>query len=256
MRHVNVKDSFQPMRALLTARPAVVLLVGFATYLGITTIFAALFFACSAECFTGYTTFGFASMFYFSIHTFSTIGFGSISPTDTCALPNILVLVESYLFIMYARLKLKTARVPFVDPHVCPACRRVGSAIGGYVFAIFMRTRPYLRFSQKVLLTKRAVGNTAITDIEAGKDVEEFLSFRIVTNEVGCLRDVTVRCQATLWRSGGDGSFSDHSKGRVESLILEQDYFTAIEQVQLFHKVDLSSPLCMRYAGGSERSNH
>ena len=81
-----------------------------------------------------------------------------------------------------------------------------------------------MRFSSKVLITKRGQGNVALSsDPESAGHAEEFLTARLVTAETGTLRDATFRLQATLWRSGGDGSFNDHSKGRVETLKLEQD---------------------------------
>lgn len=109
--------------------------------------------------------------------------------------------------------------------------------------SVFVRSRPKLRFSNKILLTRRALGNFALDDEESAEDVETFLTFRAITSEDGVLRDVSVKCQATLWRSGGDGSFNDRQKGMVESLTLEQDYFTSIEQIQLYHKIDEKSPL-------------
>ena len=58
------------------------------------------------------------------------------------------------------------------------------------------------------------------------------------------LRDVRVHVQAQWWNAGttafGD---RDSHKGRVASLALEQSYFTNLEQLQVWHRIDESSPL-------------
>lgn len=219
MRHINAqKHMFDVGRRLLVARPMIVLSFGLVLWVTIALIFAVLFLICGESCYTGHTHFNFATMFYLSIHTFSTVGYGTVAPNDTCALPQILMLIESYISLM------------------------ITAGIGGYVFTVFVRSRPRLRFSDNILVTRRGKGNVAVADVETA-DVETFLTFRIITAEVGSLRDVHVRCQAALWRSGGDGSFNDRNKGRVETLKLEQDYFTSIEQLQLYHLLDAASPL-------------
>jgi len=55
---------------------------------------------------------------------------------------------------------------------------------------------------------------------------------------------VRVQMQAQFWIAG-DLAFGDrdHHKGRVVSLSLEQDYFTSLEQLQVWHRMDESSPL-------------
>jgi len=71
-----------------------------------------------------------------------------------------------------------------------------------------------------------------------------FLTFRMVRQGKVKLRDVRVKMQAQFWLPG-DSAFGDrdHHKGRVVSLSLEQDYFTTLEQLQVWHRVDESSPL-------------
>ena len=227
MKHIKVQRSVYDLgRALMTARPVVVLTFGFLMYVSLAVVFALLFFACGGGCFlfsTPNTAYSFTSMFYLSIHTLSTVGYGSVAPSDACFVPQLIMLIESYMSLMLT------------------------AALGGYAIAVFIRSRPKLRFSQKILLTRRGLGNVHLQDVEGGgggqPEYEEFLTFRVITNEAGSLRDVHMKCQATLWRSGGDGSFDDRNKGAVESLALEQDYFTSIEQIQLYHKFDEKSPL-------------
>lgn len=72
----------------------------------------------------------------------------------------------------------------------------------------------------------------------------KFLTFRMVRQGRVQLRDVRVKMQAQYWIPGST-AFADRDshKGRVVSLALEQDYFTTLEQLQVWHKLDASSPL-------------
>ena len=72
----------------------------------------------------------------------------------------------------------------------------------------------------------------------------KFLTFRMVRQGRVQLRDVRVQMQAQYWISGST-AFGDRDshKGRVVSLQLEQNYFTTLEQLQVWHKLDESSPL-------------
>ena len=60
-------------------------------------VFAALYYAAGAECYT--TDFSFMQMLWLSTHVFTTVGFGSISP-DVCAGPQLLVLIEHFIAII------------------------------------------------------------------------------------------------------------------------------------------------------------
>ena len=72
----------------------------------------------------------------------------------------------------------------------------------------------------------------------------KFLTFRMVRQGRVQLRDVRVQMQAQYWISGST-AFGDRDshKGRVVNLKLEQNYFTTLEQLQVWHKLDESSPL-------------
>lgn len=220
MRHVHVKRHW--FRSVAVAPPWVVLSIAFVLYVGLATVVALLLLSCSPACFVGIAgDFGFAPMLWLSVHTLSTVGFGSISPSDVCPGAQILVLIESYVSLM------------------------VTAAIGGFVFNAIIRSRPPVRFSQKVLITKRGEGNTRLTPeaLEGGKLVEEYLTFRVITLDVGALSDVHVKLQATLWLGGGDGGLDDPRKGKIVTLQLDQEYFVHLEQIQLYHLLDQNSPL-------------
>ena len=51
-------------------------------------VFAGLYFAAGADCFTLAASFSFTQMLYLSIHVFTTVGFGSDSP-GACAGPQV-----------------------------------------------------------------------------------------------------------------------------------------------------------------------
>ena len=58
------------------------------------------------------------------------------------------------------------------------------------------------------------------------------------------LRDVHVQMQAQYWVAGStEFGDRDSHKGRVVNLQLEQNYFTTLEQLQVWHALDEKSPL-------------
>ena len=81
---------------------------------------------------------------------------------------------------------------------------------------------------------------------DQAQDVNQyrFLTFRMVRQGRVQLRDVRVQLQAQYWIAGtvafGD---RDSHKGRVCTLELEQSYFTTLEQLQVWHRIDEKSPL-------------
>ena len=71
-----------------------------------------------------------------------------------------------------------------------------------------------------------------------------YITFRMVRQGSVQLRDVHVRVQAQYWVAGAT-AFGDRDshKGRVVDMKLEQSYFTTLEQLQVWHRLDESSPL-------------
>ncbi len=64
-------------------------------------IFALLFYACGAECFDlSSDEFSFAQTLWVSIHTFTTVGYGTHSPSGDCILPQLLVFVEHFVGLL------------------------------------------------------------------------------------------------------------------------------------------------------------
>ena len=113
MRHVNVpRTVLDAARKLLTARPSIVLGFGLVLYIVLTVVCAFLFFAAGPDCYLGVSgAFSFLPMLFLSLHTISTVGYGSVAPSYVCIGPHVVLLIESYLSII------------------------VTAGIGGYVFA-------------------------------------------------------------------------------------------------------------------------
>mmetsp|Transcript_27924 Transcript_27924/g.71353 ORF Transcript_27924/g.71353 Transcript_27924/m.71353 type:complete len:473 (-) Transcript_27924:227-1645(-) len=63
--------------------------------------FAALFYACDSDCYDiAPNDFSFAQMLWLSIHTFTTVGYGSHSPTGDCIVPQLLVFMEHFVGLL------------------------------------------------------------------------------------------------------------------------------------------------------------
>jgi hypothetical protein len=201
-----------------------VMCVSLGTYVGMAVIFATIFFSFGADCFKleSPDAFSFEAMLWMSVHAFSTIGFGNIAPKQTCAGAQIVLLIESFVALL------------------------IGSAIGGYVVKQFLRPLAAVRFSAPVLLNRgrRRIAQDPGEEEEGSGTQYKFLTFRMVRQGRVQLRDVRIQVQAQWWHAGttafGD---RDHHKGRVASLTLEQAYFTTLEQLQVWHRLDKNSPL-------------
>jgi inward rectifier potassium channel len=88
-------------------------------YLGINLIFGLLFFA-GGDCLVGARPGSFADAFFFSVQTFSTIGYGAMAPKDTYA--SVIVTCEAFVALltvamatglMFSKFSKPTARVLF-----------------------------------------------------------------------------------------------------------------------------------------------
>jgi inward rectifier potassium channel len=95
-----------------------------AIYVGINVVFAGLFLA-GGDCVTGVHPGSLGEAFFFSVQTFSTIGYGTMVPTTTYA--NVVVTVEAFVGLctvamatglMFSKFSRPTARVLFSDKMV------------------------------------------------------------------------------------------------------------------------------------------
>jgi inward rectifier potassium channel len=90
-------------------------------YLGINTLFAGVYLA-GNDCITGAQPGSFSDAFFFSVQTFSTIGYGTMSPRNTFASVVVtfeafigLVMVAMATGLMFSKFSRPTARVLFSD---------------------------------------------------------------------------------------------------------------------------------------------
>ena len=202
-------------------------------YAGSIFIFAFLLLACSpdGECYHldvengTRIEFGYDTALWISMHSFSTIGFGSLAPRQKCTGAQIIIFIESFVALV------------------------VYGFISGYIVKMFLRPLSRIRFSKNLLLNNgRRRVETEDDELESvrGRGHYKYLTFRMVREGRVQMRNVHVRMQAQYWHAGKNHSGlqgREHHKGRVVSLTLEQDYFTTIEQLQVWHRLDENSPL-------------
>lgn len=252
-------------------------------YAGSICIFAGLLYAVSPDggCYKleepGH--FGYDTALWISMHSFSTIGFGSIAPRQRCTSAQIIVFVESFVALLVygfisgcvdrtplpcrlptdlpswpgghreARLFRVAAALPRSlgpSPLACP-CHQPTQEVGGSslvppladIVKMFLRPTSRIRFSKNLLLNhgrRRVETEDDELDSVRGQGYYKYLTFRMVREGKVQMRSVNVRMQAQYWHAGknhGGLVGREHHKGRVVSLNLEQDYFTAIEQLQV-----------------------
>jgi len=282
IKHVNTGVKvLEVVHRVVYGPPALVLLFFLLVYVSAVCIFAVILLFHGEDCFRLDGSFNFAAMMWISVHSFSTIGFGNVSPTQSCTSAQLMVLLESFVSLL------------------------IHSAIGGYVVKLFMRPLSSVRFSKVVLVNhgrRRVEVKEEEEEAQAGesddagngasdgkrdespkagrlsfsKEVEKqeaeraerknsatghspvrrrtrkssrgeahrFITFRMVRQGSVQLRDVRVQMQAQYWVDGhtafGD---RDSHKGRVVNLGLEQNYFTTLEQLQVWHQINEISPL-------------
>ena len=65
-----------------------------------TLIFAAFYFVLGEGCFKLEAGFSFEAVLWISVHAFSTIGFGSLAPLQTCTTAQVLILLESFVSLL------------------------------------------------------------------------------------------------------------------------------------------------------------
>ena len=255
--HVNTgKRTLELVHQMAYGSPTAVLLFFSFIYSFITALFGVAFWFLDENCFKldDDEEFDFAYSLWISVHIFSTIGFGNIAPRGRCWESQLIVLAESFISLL------------------------VTAAIGGYVVKSFLRPLSAVRFSSKVLInhgrrrmnddddnnwgdddsfekpdpnSRKTSGcdgspvrkRLSHTADDAGKKYQ-WITFRMVRQGRVQLRDVRVHMQAQYWVAGAT-AFADRDShmGRVVTLQLEQDYFTTLEQLQVWHRIDERSPL-------------
>ena len=138
-------------------------------YLASITFFAMIYYALGAECFTfssDSAEWGFRRVLWLSVHTFSTIGYGTSVPDCTAA--EVLVLLESYVALLLT------------------------FWFSGFTIFFAMRPRSRVRFSKNYLLST--------------ENDELLLYVRMVRESPHALRDARATVQAVLVEEQTDGS--------------------------------------------------
>lgn len=173
----------QVMPRLLQAPLWLSILLGAALYAGVVLAFAAIFYGLGAGCFDGYYTAGapggaapagtpaaeaftFVRTLWLSVHTFSTVGFGSVYPA--CDSAELFVLLESYVALL------------------------VTFWFSGFMLFAAMRPRSRVRFSKNFLLTTQ--------------EGELHLTLRMVRESPHALRDARVTVQALVLEADARGA--------------------------------------------------
>ncbi|KAL1520328.1 hypothetical protein AB1Y20_021918 [Prymnesium parvum] len=188
------------MPLVLQLHPALVVLCMFGVYAACCALFAAIYFAIGEECFRMEgDEFDFNKALWLSVHTFTTVGYGSIYPV--CASAHVTVLAQGFVSVL------------------------AGATIGGRLFFEVMRPASKIRFSDVFLLDTS--GHTPS------------LTFRLVRESGAVLRDAHVRVQAQILTVQPDGSVS----GKRVELPLRSNFFSMLEQWQIYHDINIHSPL-------------
>jgi len=203
---------------VLRLSPSALLCTAAVIYLGFCFLFGLLFFALGEECFALPSTgWGFDEAMWLSVHTFSTVGYGSIYPL--CLGGHLLVLLESFLSLI------------------------VTALIGGAIFFEVVRPRSRVRFSKNCLVDTHPSGGNPSggnADGRAAKGApQQQLTFRMVRESSTVLRDVNLRVQAKYLSKGPDGTM----QSRRTELSLRSSYYNVLEQWQVYHLIDETSPL-------------
>ena len=152
---------------LLSLRPSLVLVNGAVLYTCLCALFAGIYFSLGEACFATDEEFTFAETFWLSVHTFTTVGYGSIYPT--CTSGQLVVMFESYISLV------------------------VTSVMGGRILFEVMRPRSRVRFSNVMLLDQSECGTPVLT-------------FRMARECGSLLRDAKIQVQARFVWHDASGS--------------------------------------------------
>lgn len=151
---------------LLSLSPSSLIATAFVVYTLFSLLFGILYYAIGEACYylppTGWS---FQEALWLSVHTFSTVGYGSIYPT--CAGGQLLVVLESFLSLI------------------------ISSLIAGAIFFEVVRPRSRVRYSKNALV---------MCDGDTQK-----ITFRMVRESSTVLRDVNLRVMARFVVTDEDG---------------------------------------------------
>lgn len=264
---------------LLYGPPLQILSMFLLVYLSSVVLFALIYLAFGADCYSipaDGARFGFAVALYISAHTFSTVGFGTLAPRSTCVGPQLVLLVEFFVSLLIVSAIGGCAPAPTLNPNPNPntspqsnasnpaSCPKPASGLpseeddvcscrhcAADVVKLFLMPLSKVRFSKSVLINHGRRRIASLYDVESQSGVPyRFLTFRMVRLGDVQLRDVQLHVQGQWVEATVQGPTTsngvadrDHHRGCVGTLKLEQDKFTTLEQLQVWHKLDEASPL-------------
>ena len=131
-------------------------------------VFAALYYSAGESCFILSSGFSFWQILCLSIHVFTTVGFGTDSPSGSCVGPQLLVFLEHFVGLIDIALFTAIILTKLVQPH------------------------PIVKFSDKYIVAEEADG-------------QKWLTFRMVRVSPYQLRDceIAVQCGIVTREDGG-----------------------------------------------------
>ena len=218
MRHIDLRiGRFRELTPKLLQHGVLSLaLLGFGAISASCFAFGGFFYACGSDCFvlSSGNSFSYLEMVWMSIHTFTSIGYGSTYPT--CTVAQILVLLEYFSSIVVSSLVISIFLFKFLRPH------------------------PLVRFSENCLCIDNVFvdGDTVfrahsrrVSQLEG-----KHLNFRIVRESYYPLTDCRLTVSCVLRKRTGKG-------GNVVSLKLRSHEVHRLEVWDVWHEIDEESPL-------------
>lgn len=200
----------QMLPFLIRLHPALVIFLGLVVYASIVILFGILLWLTGEACFYSAVGFDIADMLWLSVHTFSSVGFGSTYPI--CHGAQLIVHVETYFAVL------------------------VQSIVGAYVVFIIMRSRARIRFSRHCLITY-------VEQADASKfgrfqqDRYREVSFRLVRESDTQVRDAKIYAQARFSQPGAE---STTLRGELE---LASTQMSSLDYWHITHRITPTSPL-------------
>lgn len=171
-------------------------------------IFAIVYWLFGEECYAAWDEFTFHAVLSLSVHTFTTVGFGSIYPI--CSGVEMVVLIQNFFALC------------------------LGSVLVAGFMNQVLEPKPMIRFSKKVLVNWDSEGTCVLQwcIIPAWSVAKDAMNSELF--------NVNVKAFANLMFHGDDGKVVG---GNVVDLPLQTSWTGKLYSLDLEHRVDESSPL-------------
>ena len=204
-KHESRRRAAEIIPRLLSLSLPAFLVLGFAVHLCVCLIFAAFYYAGGEVCYEhGDEEFTFNLMFWLSVHSFTTVGYGSVYPT--CSGGQILVLAEVYSALL------------------------ISSIVIAVIVSRVLQPAPRVRFSSVALIQDNVVA------AEEGHSRGRFLTLRVVRESSYEMRDCVASLTCAVRNREGTG-------GSMHELECVRRRVPDLHQWAIWHKIDEKSPL-------------